>query len=154
MPAASSKNLVLAAMVFAVAMTFIDQTIVAIATPQVAEELSLSRSGSAWVINAYLLALAAGFALGGRLADVIGSKKMVLVGIVGFATTSLLCGLTPTGDIAEPWIITFRALQGLSAALMIPAAPPKPISINAATIRPMTPIAMFSTPRTRTCVSI
>ena len=74
------------------------------------------------MINAYLLALAAGFAFGGRLADVLGSKTMVLVGIVGFATTSLLCGLTPNGRLAEAWIIMFRALQGLSAALMIPAA--------------------------------
>lgn len=117
-----SKWLALTAMMFAVAMTFIDQTIVAIATPDVAQELSLSRSGSQWVVNGYLLALAAGFAFGGRLADVIGSRRMVLIGIVGFAGTSALCGFTPTGAIAETWIITFRVLQGLSAALMIPAA--------------------------------
>ena len=56
-----SKYLALTAMLFAVAMTFIDQTIVAIATPNIAAELGLSRSGSQWVVNAYLLALAAGF---------------------------------------------------------------------------------------------
>lgn len=117
-----SKWLALTAMMFAVAMTFIDQTIVAIATPDVARELSLSRSGSQWVVNAYLLALAAGFAFGGRLADVLGSRRMVLIGIVGFAGTSALCGFTPTGSIAETWIIVFRALQGFSAAIMIPAA--------------------------------
>jgi MFS family permease len=117
-----SRWLALIAMLFAVAMTFIDQTIVAIATPEVATELSLTRSGSQWVINAYLVALAAGFAFGGRLADVIGSKKMVLIGIVGFAVTSGLCGATPTGGGATAWIVTFRALQGLSAAVMVPAA--------------------------------
>ncbi len=124
MPAQVSKSryLALTAMLFAVAMTFIDQTIVAIATPNIADELSLSRSGSQWVINAYLLALAAGFALGGRLADVLGSKRMVIAGIIGFASTSALCGLTPKGSIAETWIIVFRALQGFSAAVMIPAA--------------------------------
>ena len=66
-------------------MTFIDQTIVAIASPNIQEELGLSRSGVQWVINGYLLALAAGFALGGRIADVLGSRRVVLVGIIGFA---------------------------------------------------------------------
>ncbi len=123
-PGAVSKSrwLALTAMLFAVAMTFIDQTIIAIATPRVAEELNLTRSGSAWVINAYLLALAAGFAFGGRLADVVGSKRMVLIGIVGFAASSALCGFTPTGSLATTWIVVFRAVQGFSAAIMIPAA--------------------------------
>ena len=85
---ARSKNLALVAMLLAVAMTFIDQTIVAIASPNIQVELDLSRSGVQWVVNSYLLALAAGFALGGRLADVLGSKRVVLVGIVGFAGTS------------------------------------------------------------------
>ena len=119
---ARSKGLALTAMLFAVAMTFIDQTIVAIASPNIAQELDLSRSGVQWVINAYILALAAGFALGGRLADVLGSRRVVLVGIVGFAGASALCGFTPKGSFAEAWIIVFRAIQGLSAALMIPAA--------------------------------
>ena len=92
-----SKNLALVAMLFAVAMTFIDQTIVAIASPNIQSELDLSRAGSQWVVNAYLLALAATFALGGRLADVLGAKRMVLIGIVGFAGSSALCGATPKG---------------------------------------------------------
>ncbi len=117
-----SKYVALTAMLFAVAMTFIDQTIVAIASPNIASELSLSRSGSQWVINAYLLALAATFALGGRLADVLGHRRMAVIGIIGFATASALCGATPTGSGAQAWIITFRALQGVSAALMFPAA--------------------------------
>jgi len=87
-PAARSKKVALAAMLFAVAMTFIDQTIVAIASPTIQRELSLTRTGTQWVVNAYLLALAATFALGGRLADVFGRRVMVLVGIVGFALTS------------------------------------------------------------------
>ena len=118
----AKKNLALAAMMFAVAMTFIDQTIVAIASPNIQSELSLSRGGTQWVVNAYLLALAATFALGGRLADVLGRRRMVLIGIVGFAGFSALCGATPKGSFAEVWIIFFRIIQGLSAALMIPAA--------------------------------
>ena len=119
---ARSKTMALTAMLFAVAMTFIDQTIVAIASPNIAEELDLSRSGVQWVINGYILALAAGFALGGRLADVLGSKRVVLAGIVGFAGASALCGATPKGSFAEAWIVFFRIIQGLSAAAMIPAA--------------------------------
>jgi EmrB/QacA subfamily drug resistance transporter len=117
-----NKNLVLAAMVFAVAMTFIDQTIVAIAVPNLEKELSLSPTGAQWVINGYLLALASLFAFGGKLGDVLGRRRMVVIGVAGFAITSALCGATPTGDLAEPWIITFRVLQGATAALMFPAA--------------------------------
>jgi MFS family permease len=116
------KRLALAAMLFAVAMTFIDQTIVAIASPSIQEQLDLSRTGTQWAVNAYLLALAAAFALGGRLADVVGSKRMVVIGIAGFAVTSALCGATPNGHLAEAWIVSFRVLQGMAGALMIPAA--------------------------------
>jgi EmrB/QacA subfamily drug resistance transporter len=116
------KNLVLAAMVFAVAMTFIDQTIVAIAIPNIQKQLSLSATGSQWVINGYLLSLSALFAFGGRLGDVLGRRRMVVVGVAGFAIASALCGLTPKGGVAEAWIIVFRVLQGATAALMFPAA--------------------------------
>jgi EmrB/QacA subfamily drug resistance transporter len=119
---ASNKNLVLAAMVFAVAMTFIDQTIVAIAIPSLQKNLSLSATGSQWIINGYLLALSALFAFGGKLGDVLGRRRMVVIGVVGFAVASAACGFTPTGSIAEPWIIVFRVLQGAAAALMFPAA--------------------------------
>ena len=70
-----SRRLALLAMLFAVAMTFIDQTIVAIASPSIQTHLGLSRTGATWAVNAYLLALAAVFALGGRLADVLGSRS-------------------------------------------------------------------------------
>jgi EmrB/QacA subfamily drug resistance transporter len=118
----ANKNLVLAAMVFAVAMTFIDQTIVAIAIPKLRSELGLSATGAQWIINGYLLALAALFAFGGKLADVVGRRRMVVIGVIGFAIASAACGFTPKGSIAEPWIITFRVIQGAFAAFMFPAA--------------------------------
>jgi EmrB/QacA subfamily drug resistance transporter len=117
-----SKNLVLAAMIFAVAMTFIDQTIVSIAVPEIQRNLGLSSTGVQWVVNAYLLSLAALFAFGGRLADTVGHRKMVILGIIVFAGASLMCGLTPTGSGAEAWIVTFRAIQGAGGAIMFPAA--------------------------------
>jgi EmrB/QacA subfamily drug resistance transporter len=116
------KKLVLAAMIFAVAMLFIDQTIVALAVPNLQHDLHLSSTGSQWIVNAYLLALSALFALGGKIADVYGPRRMVTIGVIAFATCSALCGATPTGSIGETWMIVFRALQGASAAVLFPAA--------------------------------
>lgn len=115
-------TLILAAMIFAVAMTFIDQTIVALAIPDLQRDLGLSSTGTQWIINAYLLALSALFVLGGKLADVFGHRRMVVIGVIVFAIASTLCGLTPTGEAAEAWMIAFRVVQGAGAALMIPAA--------------------------------
>ncbi len=118
----ANQKLILAAMILAVSMTFIDQTIVAIAIPQLQGDLSLSSTGVQWIINGYLLSLSALFAFGGRLADIAGHRHMVVIGVVIFATASALCGATPTTGAAEPWIITFRIIQGAGAALMFPAA--------------------------------
>ena len=79
-------------MIFAVAMTFIDQTIVSIAAPTIQHDLGLSSSGMQWAINAYLLTLAALFAFGGRLADIAGHRRMVVLGVIIFAGASALCG--------------------------------------------------------------
>jgi EmrB/QacA subfamily drug resistance transporter len=117
-----SRNLILAAMIFAVAMTFIDQTIVSIAVPQIQRELGLSSTGVQWCVNAYLLSLSALFAFGGRLADTVGHRKMVTLGVIVFAAASALCGLTPKGTFAEAWIVTFRVIQGVGGAIMFPAA--------------------------------
>ncbi len=116
------RNLVLAAMIFAVAMTFIDQTIVSIAAPQIQRELGLTSTGVQWAINAYLLSLAALFAFGGRLADTVGHTRMVVLGVILFAGSSAMCGLTPKGSVAEGWIVTFRVVQGAGGAIMFPAA--------------------------------
>ncbi len=117
-----SRYLALTAMVFAVAMTFIDQTIVSIAVPNIQNELHLTSGGVQWIVNGYLLALAAFFALGGRLSDILGHRLMVLVGVTLFAVSSALCGATPGTGFAETWLIFFRVLQGIGAALLFPAA--------------------------------
>jgi EmrB/QacA subfamily drug resistance transporter len=117
-----SSNLILAAMIFAVSMTFIDQTIVSIAVPEIQKQLGLSATGVQWAVNAYLLSLAALFAFGGRLADTVGHKKMVVLGVIIFAAASTMCGLTPKGSLAEAWLVTFRVIQGAGGAIMFPAA--------------------------------
>jgi len=117
-----NSRLVLVAMIFAVAMMFIDQTIVSLAIPDLQRDLSLSATGAQWIVNGYLLSLAALFMLGGKLADVLGHRRMLLVGVTGFALSSALCGATPTGGLGEAWIIAFRVVQGAFAALLFPAA--------------------------------
>lgn len=109
-------------MIFAVSMTFIDQTIVSISVPEIQKELGLSLTGVQWIVSGYLLSMAALFAFGGKLADVAGRRTILIIGILVFAVSSALCGATPKGEIAEAWIIFFRVVQGAGAALMFPAA--------------------------------
>ncbi|HEV2858018.1 MAG TPA: MFS transporter [Solirubrobacterales bacterium] len=117
-----NSKLILAAMIFAVSMTFIDQTIVAIAIPTIQDDLSLSATGVQWIVNGYLLSLSALFAFGGRLADIAGHRRMVTLGVIVFAVASALCGATPSGSLDEVWLIVFRVIQGAGAAIMFPAA--------------------------------
>lgn len=121
-PAARGGTLALVGLIVAVSMTTIDQTIVALSAPTIETDLGLDHGAMQWAVNVYLIATAAFFLLGGRLADVLGHRRMVLVGIVGFGVTSLLCGLAPDGAGAAAWLITARALQGVAGAIMFPAA--------------------------------
>ena len=57
-----------------------------------------------------------------RLADTLGHRKMATPGVIVFAGASAVCGLTPKSGIAEAWLVTFRAVQGAGAAIMLPAA--------------------------------
>jgi EmrB/QacA subfamily drug resistance transporter len=118
----ATKWLALSAMMFAVSMMFIDQTIVSIAIPTIQKELDLSEQGVQWIVNGYLLSLSAFFVLGGRLSDIFGHKRMVLLGVTIFAISSALCGATPAGTFDEAWLIFFRIVQGIGAALLFPAA--------------------------------
>ena len=116
------SGLVLLAMIVVVAMTFIDMTIVSIAAPDIQKGLGLSSTDLQWIVSGYLVALAAFFALGGRLADVVGHRTMVIIGTLVFIGSSIACGATPTGSGAATWIILFRVVQGVGAALLFPAA--------------------------------
>ena len=98
----SNKRLVLAAMICAVAMTFIDQTIVSIAIPDIQKDLHLSESGVQWIVNGYLVALAALFALRRPDRRHLRPKRMVLIGIVVFAFASAMCGATRPARSPKP----------------------------------------------------
>jgi EmrB/QacA subfamily drug resistance transporter len=118
----TTQNIILLAMILAVSMTTIDQTIMALAANTIQSGLGISHAAITWSVNAYILATAAFFMLGGKLADVFGHKRMAIIGIIWFAVCSLLCSLTPVGHLAVAWLITSRALQGVGTALMFPAA--------------------------------
>jgi len=107
----------------AMAMVMIDFTIVSISATTIQQDLGLSETGEEWLATSYALATAAFIALGGRLGDIFGHKRIVVTGVLVFAAASLMCGLTPdSGNIAEPWLIVFRSIEGIGGALLIPSA--------------------------------
>jgi EmrB/QacA subfamily drug resistance transporter len=122
-PAAGySRYRILWPLVPAMAMVMIDFTIVSISVTTIQSDLHLSATAAQWTVTAYALATAMFVALGGKLGDVLGHKRIVVIGVVLFAGASLLCGLTPDGRaISEAWLIAFRGLEGVGGALLIPS---------------------------------
>jgi EmrB/QacA subfamily drug resistance transporter len=97
-------------------MTLLDLTIVNIAIPDMITRLHASLDDILWVINAYALVLAVLLITAGRLGDLLGQRKMFIIGIVVFTAASAACGLAPNAAI----LIAFRAVQGLGAAILMP----------------------------------
>jgi EmrB/QacA subfamily drug resistance transporter len=116
---------VLATMTGSLSMVLIDETVVSVALPTIQRDLDTSQTGLQWVVNAYLLALAAFVAVGGRLAEMFGPGRVFRIGAVVFLAASAACGFAPT----EAALIAARAVQGVGAALMIP--PSGAIVVNA-----------------------
>src|SRR5437762_14008764 len=102
-----SRSLILTAMIFAVAMTFIDQTIVSIAAPTIQHDLGLSSSGMQWAINAYLLTLAAFFAFGGS--GNIASIPQFIRADFAAATRDVLYGMCVIMAVAG--LVALRGLK-------------------------------------------
>jgi EmrB/QacA subfamily drug resistance transporter len=112
------KYLTLVAMTGALSMILIDETVVSVALPSIQRSLDLSTTSLQWVMNGYLLVIAAFVALAGRISDNLGRTRTFLIGIVVFVACSMFAGLSTAG-----WhIITARSVQGLGAALMIPSS--------------------------------
>jgi EmrB/QacA subfamily drug resistance transporter len=99
-------------------MVVLDASIVYVALPSIQRDLDLSPAGLAWVMDAYILAFGGVMMLGGRLADLLGRRRVLFAGLVWFGLASLACALS-----AEPWqIVAARIAQGLGAAFVAPAA--------------------------------
>jgi EmrB/QacA subfamily drug resistance transporter len=107
----------LGAVAFALFMIMIDNTVVNVALPAIQDSLGADISQLEWVVNAYALTFAVLMLTGGKLADLLGRRRIFLIGLAVFTGTSLACGLA--GSASE--LIAWRALQGMGAALMMPA---------------------------------
>jgi EmrB/QacA subfamily drug resistance transporter len=118
-PASDARPwLVLVLVCLAQFMVVLDATIVNVALPSIQRDLDFSASSLQWVVNAYTLVFGGFLLLGGRAADLIGRRRLFLAGVVLFSCASLLCGLATSSG----WLVGARALQGLGAALVSPAA--------------------------------
>ena len=99
-------------------MVVLDIAVVNVALPSIQTDLNFSEKNLQWVISAYALVFGGFLLLGGRLADIIGRKRVFMAGLVIFSIGSLLCGLA----WSEASLIGWRALQGLGAAAITPSA--------------------------------
>ena len=96
----------------------LDVTVVITALPALGHELGFTPQGLPWVVTAYTLCFGGFLVVGGRVADLLGSRRAFTLGLAGFTAASLLCALAWSAGA----LIAFRALQGSAAALLSPAA--------------------------------
>ena len=99
-------------------MVILDAAIVTVALPSIEKELDFSAQGLQWVVSAYALTFAGLLLLGGRAADLLGRRRVFMVGVAVFTLASLLCGLA----WSDRALIAARAFQGIGAAIMTPSA--------------------------------
>lgn len=112
------KRMVLAACVLASSMAFIDGSVLTVALPALRVSFAADYAALQWILNGYVLALAALTLIGGALADVHGKARVLAVGCVLFALASAACALAPSAG----WLIAARVAQGVAAALVTPAS--------------------------------
>lgn len=115
---ASNKWVILALLALAQFMVVLDIAIVNVALPSISRDLNFAPGALQWIITAYTLTFGGFLLLGGRAADLFGRRKIFIASISVFALASLACGLAQS----DTMLIVFRAVQGLAAAIMSPAA--------------------------------
>src|SRR3954467_5461733 len=121
MTAASSERLKYFALALLALTQFVivlDASIVNVALPSIGRALQFNQDDLSWVVNAYTLTFGGFLLLGGRMADLLGRRRVFMGGLVLFALASLAGGLAQS----DPWLIAARAVQGLGAAILSPAA--------------------------------
>ncbi|MDB5178951.1 MAG: drug resistance transporter, EmrB/QacA subfamily [Patescibacteria group bacterium] len=112
------EKLTLTATVLGSGLVVLDGTIVNVALPAIASSLHTDYAGLQWIVDGYLLTLSALILLGGSLGDIFGEKRLFQTGVIGFALTSLFCGLAPSIEM----LTAGRLLQGIFGALLVPAS--------------------------------
>lgn len=118
---------IVAAAVLGSGMAFLDGTIVNVALVRIGEDLNASLADLQWVTNGYLLSLASLILLGGSLGDRFGRRRIFVIGVIGFAVASVLCGFSQNPG----QLIAARVLQGVAGALLTPGS----LAMIEATIR-------------------
>src|SRR3712207_2686164 len=99
-------------------LIIMDTSIIGVALPAIQQEFSFSQSELQWIFSAYVIVFGALLLLGGRLSDIVGQRKIFVMGFAILAAASVLAGLAPNGTM----LIAARALQGVGAALIAPSA--------------------------------
>src|SRR3954462_443281 len=117
-PSSTNKWIALALLAAAQFVVVLDASIVNVALPSVGNALNFSQDNLSWVVNAYVLTFGGFLLLGGRIADVVGRRRMFIIGLIVFAAASLAGGLAQSAG----WLVAARAVQGLGAAMLSPAA--------------------------------
>ena len=107
----------LASVSFALFMIMLDNTVVNVALPSIQEDLGIDVAELEWVVTGYALSFAVLMLTGGKVADMIGRRRVFLIGLAVFTLASLLCGLAGNAEL----LIAARVLQGVGAACMMPS---------------------------------
>ena len=111
-------RLVLIVAILASIIAFLDGSIVNVALPAIQHSLGGGLSTQQWVVDAYLITLGAFMLVAGSLSDIIGRKRVMMIGLIGFGVTSLLCAAATTKEL----LIVGRLLQGVTGALLVPSS--------------------------------
>jgi EmrB/QacA subfamily drug resistance transporter len=112
------RNLTLVATILGSGIIFLDGTVVNVALPAIDRQLNAGLSGLQWVVDSYVLTLAALLIPGGSLGDRYGRRKIMVIGLAGFGVLSAFCGLSTS----ITWLISGRLLQGVAGALLVPGS--------------------------------
>lgn len=118
MTATALNRRVLIVAILAAFVAFLDGSIVNVALPAITAELGGGLPVQQWVVDAYLITLGSLILLAGSLSDLFGRVAILRIGLIGFAVTSLACGLAPTAEL----LIAARAAQGVAGALLVPSS--------------------------------
>jgi EmrB/QacA subfamily drug resistance transporter len=113
---AAHPNWVLATTILASSLAFVDGTVINVGLPAMGAALHGNAADLQWIINAYLLPLSTLLLIGGAAGDRFGRTRLLVIGTVAFALASLACAVAPS----LPWLLAARAIQGTSAALLMP----------------------------------
>lgn len=111
-------RLVLIVSILASFVAFLDGSVINVALPAITRELGGGLTIQQWVVDAYLITLGSLMLVAGSFSDIFGRKKILLIGLLGFGLTSLLCAVAPTGL----FLVIARGLQGIAGALLVPSS--------------------------------